>query len=115
MKKLSSPFSNDIFALIYESFHTLYPNKEFIAYWVDELKDDTGTEVYGVTIFADDGTVEICISGKLTVTDAAEVFAHELAHLAVGDTEEQHGEEWESAFEAIYQKYNELMNDGADG
>lgn len=114
MERLNSPFSNDIFALIYMAFHLLYPDKEFTAYWVPELKDSDDNEVYGVTTFADDGTVEICVSGKLTVTDAAEVFAHELAHLAVGDIDKQHGKEWESAFEAIYQKYNELADDDTD-
>lgn len=112
--KIHSPFQNDIFSYIYTSFKQLYPDREFTAYWVPELKDSDDNEVYGVTTFADDGTIEICVSGKLTVTDAAEVFAHELAHLAVGDSDEQHGEEWESAFEAIYQKYNELTDGDTD-
>lgn len=106
--KLISPFTNDIFSLIWLAFNTLYPDKDCICYWTDELKDEEGNEVFGVTVFADDGNTYVYISGKLMIEDAAEVFAHELAHVATGICD-AHGAEWEAAFSKIHETYMELQ------
>ena len=105
-----SPFENDIFSLIWKAYCMEFPNNipvNLKCYWVDEIRDDDGVEVFGSTTFGDDGTTEICVSGNIKVSDAAEVFAHELAHLAAGVNAE-HGDEWEDAFERIYRNYLKL-------
>lgn len=105
-----SPFENDIFSLIWKAYCVEFPDNipvNLRCYWVNEIRDDGGAEVFGSTTFGDDGAIEICVSGNIKVLDAAEVFAHELAHLVAG-VNAKHGDEWEDAFERIYRKYFEL-------
>lgn len=106
-KEMLTPFENDIFALIWIAFKNIYPDKECSCYWEPELRDKNGEEVFGVTTFAENGTVEVRVSGKLKIEDAAEVFAHELAHVAVGGAC-GHNEEWEEAFSKIQEQYDAL-------
>ena len=64
---------------------------------------------YGLTIFPDDGSTPIvCISAEAPISAAPELLAHELAHVATPEDTE-HGESWSAASEAIFKKYNELL------
>lgn len=106
-----SPFNNDPFSLIWVAFNNLYPDKEFEAYWDPfELKDEEGKKVIGTTHFGDDGIVTVFVSTDISIENAAETFAHELAHVAVG-AEHNHNELWEDAFEAIHQEYERICNE----
>lgn len=104
----TTPFENDPFVIVMQAFRNLYPSHEFTVDWsyIDE-KDDDGKPVYGFTSFNRDGTIEVFVSCSITVSDAVEILAHELAHVAVG-VNEDHGEIWEAAFEAIFQEYNRI-------
>lgn len=107
---MTTPFINDMFALVFEAFSNLYPDKRCKCQWVSDLgKNDQGEELLGLTTFYDDGDIDVEISGKLTVVDAIEILAHELAHVAVGQ-DKGHGPEWEEAFDLIYNEYNRLGN-----
>ena len=65
---------------------------------------------YGLTIFPDDGSTPIvCISAEAPISAAPELLAHELAHVATPEDTE-HGESWSAASEAIFKKYNELLD-----
>ena len=102
-------FANDPFARVCKYFKLLFPAKKVVCLWTEHLEDEKGETVYGVTIFPKEGSgtnvvPEIFISAELTVKDAAEILAHELAHVAVG-CDEGHGEAWEKAFEAIHRAY----------
>lgn len=117
---MENPFANDMFALVWKAFQRLYPNKECVCYWADEIEpDEDGKPVYGATTFCEDGEVQITIDAKLTVQDAVEVFSHELAHVAVGiigdgsDKKQAtyHGEEWEKAYDAIFKQYDLICNE----
>ena len=104
---MKTPFNNDIFALIWEAFKNLYPDKECICYWEPRISDaEDGKECFGLTDFGEDG-VYVFVKPTLPVADAAEVFAHELAHVAVG-IEHDHDQAWEEAFDAIFQEYNRI-------
>lgn len=71
-------------------------------------KDYAGEPAYGVTIFPEDGSAPmIFISADLKLSDAVEIFAHELAHVAAGASA-GHGEEWDKAFENIFAEYNRI-------
>lgn len=108
---MKSPFKNDPFALVWIAFKRLYPDKECICEWVPGFgKSEDGKEAYGLTTFVDDGGVVVMVSADLALNDAIEVFAHELAHVAVG-VEEDHGEKWEAAFNAIFEKYFEVAKE----
>ena len=105
-----TPFENDIFALIWKAFKNLYPDKECKCFWEPQIREDeSGNEVFGLTDFGDDGSVEVFVRPDLNVSDAGEVLAHELAHVAVG-SEHDHDETWENAFDAIFQEYNKIGN-----
>lgn len=108
MSALVSPFKNDPFALVWKAFENLYPGKKFEAYWDSMIRDEEdGAPVFGLTDFADDGTISVFVKPDLEVNNAVEIFAHELAHVAVG-AEHDHDEAWEAAFDAIFQEYNRI-------
>ena len=114
MNEMKGPFINDMFSMVYRAFKNLYPDKECECQWVPECeKAEDGHNVLGVTTFTDDGKVYVDISAQLKVVDAVEIFAHELAHVAVGENED-HGEEWEKAFDAIFDEYNRIGNEEFD-
>ena len=68
-----------------------------------------GKPVYGLTDFADDGSVAVFVKPSLEVADAVEILAHELAHVAVG-IEHDHDEVWQEAFNKIFEEYNRIGN-----
>lgn len=116
---LKTPFQNDVFAIVWIAFKNLYPDKNCVCYWETEIREsEDGRKPYGLTDFGDDGIVTVFVSADLGVRDAAEILAHELAHVAVG-VDVDHGQEWEDAFCAIHEEYNRICADvvegGADG
>lgn len=101
---MKTPFKNDPFALVWIAFKRLYPDKECECMWNPDVKtDEDGNEVFGVTQFTDKG-IFVSVTPEISVRDSIEVLAHELAHVAVG-YECEHEEEWEDAFEAIFNEY----------
>lgn len=108
MMDMKSAFKNDPFAMVETAFKNLYPDKEYEAYLDPYIRptEDGGT-VYGLTDFGDDGIVTVFVTPTITVEQAVEIFAHELAHVAVG-VEHEHDEAWEEAFENISIEYNRI-------
>lgn len=112
MTGLPNPFRNDVFALAWKAFKNLYPDKDCVCKWADEIEpDENGSERYGATVFYDDGSVDVIVSTKLSVADAVEVFTHELAHVADGKDNEPHEESWEKHFDAIFEEYDRICNE----
>lgn len=99
MKKYNNPIKNDPYAILWATFRTIYPDCR-----VDEVIFDELEEGYGLTNFADDGTVSIVIDINISVANSVEILAHELAHAAVGKTHE-HDDVWAEAFDLIYETY----------
>lgn len=107
---MASPFMNDPTAIVALAFRELYPRLEYYAQYVPGLEDEEGKPAYGLTIFPDDGSTPIVyISAEVPISAGPELLAHELAHVAAGEAVE-HGPEWKAAEEAIFQKYNEILN-----
>lgn len=105
---MKSPFENDPFALIAKAFENLYPGKTYTAYWDGEIRDtESGDEAFGLTDFGDDGSVAVFVKPSLKVSDAIEIFAHELAHVAVG-ADHGHDAAWEDTFDEIFTEYNRI-------
>lgn len=98
-------FVNDPFEILDEAFRNLHPEKEYKACIEPELENKKG--VHGFTQFNDDKTPVIAISADLTIKDAAEVFAHELAHVAAGKGA-GHGETWNKEYKKIHQEYRRV-------
>ncbi len=109
--KVNSPFKNDPFGIIYQSFRELFPNVRVDGIWWEPniRESEDGTPVFGLTDFGEDGEVHVFVSTEIAVSDAAEILAHELAHAAVG-IDHDHDESWESAFNAIHKKYIEISD-----
>ena len=103
-------FVNDPFEMLDEAFQNLHPEKEYKACIEPELENKKGNTVHGFTQFNDDETPIIAISAELTIKDAVEIFAHELAHVATGKGV-GHGEKWEQEYEKIFREYNRIGNE----
>lgn len=110
-EKFESPFRFDPFAVVMMAFRRLYPGKECEC-WIDqgEIKNKDGETVYGITEQYEDGELSVRVSASLSISDAVEVFAHELAHVAVG-MEAEHGPEWEEANDRIFDEYNRIIEE----
>lgn len=100
-------FVNSPFEILGKAFHNLYPNKRYEACIDPDIQDEEGNVAYGFTQFNESDTPIIAISAELTIKDAVEIFAHELAHVAAGESA-SHGEEWENAFENIFREFNRI-------
>ena len=100
-------FENSPFEMLAEAFKRLYPDVEYKAFIDPYISPAEGNKkAYGLTDF-DDGNITIYIDSELKIVDAIEIFAHELAHAAVG-VEHDHDEAWESAFDALFEEYNKI-------
>ena len=104
-----NPFKNDPFVDVWEAFKNLYPNVECECYY--DISPDKGeVQAMGECFFEDDGKTIIYIDMYLNIADATEILCHELAHAAVGFVEEdEHGEKWEAAFDAIHDEYERIV------
>lgn len=100
-------FLNSPFDILDKAFRNLYPNKEYVAYVLAEVEDEDGERAYGFTRFEEGKIPIIAISAELRIKDAIEIFAHELAHVAVGE-EEGHGEQWNFQFDRLCEEYERI-------
>lgn len=100
-------FSNSPFEMLNKAFKNLYPDKNYIAYIDVDMKDENGKNVCGCTQFVDNEIPIIFIDASLSIQNAIEIFAHELAHVASGE-KAGHGQEWEKSFEDIFNEYNRI-------
>ena len=108
---MEGAFANDPFSLVWKAFKNLYPGKGCEVQWQPGIQDDELSEQgYGFTEFHDDGSILVVVDANLQVSNAVEVLAHELAHVAVG-IENEHGAAWETAFDAIFQEYGRIAEE----
>lgn len=112
---LKTPFLNDVFAIVWIAFKNMYPDKDCVCFLeTDFCECEDGRKPYGLTDFGDDGSIAVFVSADLSVRDAAEILAHELAHVAVG-CGKGHGAEWEDAFDRIHAEYIRICADVVEG
>lgn len=105
---MQTPFKNDPFSLVWQAFKNLYPDKDCVCFWETQIReDDDGRVPCGLTDFGEDGSVAVFVNAELAITDATEILAHELAHVAVGVSHD-HEEEWQKAFNDIFVEYNRI-------
>lgn len=102
--------ANDPFKVILRAVQELWSGLKTDIQWNHTL--DMDKKEYGCTTFPDDGSTPLIdLNPELTVLVAVEILAHELAHVATpGD---EHGVDWEEAFSAIHEKFNDLIGGGA--
>ena len=98
---------NSPYQLLDMAFRNLYPGVRYNAYFETCIRDsEKGEKTYGLTCF-EQGEITIFIDSNLSVADSIEIFAHELAHAAVG-VDHDHDETWEAAFNALFAEYNRI-------
>ena len=101
-------FKNCPFTILDIVFKRLFPNVKYEAWFEPNIRDEeNGEKVCGLTDFAEDGTIAIFVDSHLEINDAVEIFAHELAHAAVG-VEHEHDEVWAKAFDDLFTEYNKV-------
>lgn len=111
MKQKNWIFDNCPFGILDIAFKRLFPGIEYTAIFYPSLQDDESREkVYGFTDFSDDGEITICVDSDLTINNAVEIFAHELAHVGVG-AEHEHDAVWEKAFDDLFNEYNNIADE----
>lgn len=104
---METPFKNDPFAITYEAFKELYPDKVCECWFDTDIKADDGDDAFGITSFEPDGRIVVLVDANISAEAATETLAHEFAHVAAG-YDAGHGAEWEKAFKAIFDKYEEI-------
>ena len=111
MKQKNWIFDNCPFGILDIAFKRLFPGIEYTAIFYPSLKDDeSGEKVCGFTDFSDDGEITIGVDSDLTINNAVEIFAHELAHVGVG-AQHEHDEVWEKAFDDLFNEYNKIADE----
>lgn len=101
-------FRNSPFDMLHMAFERLFPNVKYTAFFEPDIRDnEDGEEVCGLTDFSDDGEITIFISTELSINNAVEIFAHELAHAGVG-VKHDHDAVWEKAFDDLFDEYNKI-------
>lgn len=106
---MESPFKNDPFAMIYQAFKRLYPDKP-CEIWGD-IPQEADKQAFGMTEFPDDGSCpQVFIYSNHPVHQQVEILAHELAHVAVWPDHE-HDDAWDFAFSAIQQEYGQIVTE----
>lgn len=95
------------FEIVLEAYNALY-QRDCVVQFVEGLW--AREEAYGVTEFG--GRIpRISVDVITPVHGAVEILAHELAHVAAGDSHaDDHGEAWQNAFDAIHQRYVEIVS-----
>ena len=105
-------FINNPFDTLKEIMEEHYPDAKCDIYIGQSLTD--GKETFGCTLFPEaDATwtipsVEIHYS--LSLAEAVETLAHELAHVVAGQ-EADHGEEWEAVFNHIHEEFQRKLDE----
>lgn len=102
-------FKNSPFEMLAIAFERLFPDVKYTAYFESQIRDsENGEHVYGLTDFDEkSGEITIFVDSELSIFNAVEIFAHELAHAGVG-VEHDHDEVWEKAFDDLFVEYNKI-------
>ena len=101
-------FENSPFEMLDIAFKRLFPKVKYTAFFEPNIRDgEHGEKVCGLTDFDDEGNITIFVDTDLSINDATEIFAHELAHAGVG-LEHGHDEVWEKAFDDLFNEYNRV-------
>ncbi len=89
------------------------PIQCYIQFGQPEDVEDMGA--LGVTSFPDDGSAPVVtVRADLPLQGACDILSHELSHVIIGEAcegEDEHGEEFESVYEEIYQAFCELFEE----
>lgn len=111
---------NDPITMVAEAFEALYPGAKYEAAYSPDIRDGNGTIVCSCITFPseEDGPEAvpvILLNSQAGIEVAAESFARELAHVALGPDSLEHGAEYDAAFEQLAAKYREIAEERFPG
>ena len=113
---MNNPIINDPITMVAEAFEALHPDVKYEAAYAPNIRDDDGTIVCSCITFPgeEDGpnaVPVILLNSQAGIEVAAEAFAQELAHVALGPDSLEHGPEYDAAVEQLAAKYKEIAEE----
>ena len=107
---------NDPITMVAEAFEALHPGVKYEAAYSPDIRDETGTIVCSCITFPSeedgpDAVPVILLNSQTGIEVAAEAFAQELAHVALGPDSLEHGPEYDAAFKQLGAKYKEIAEE----
>ena len=117
---MKNPIINDPIAMVAEAFEALHPGVEYEAAYAPDIRDNNGTLVCSCITFPNeedgpDALPVILLNSQAGIEVAAEAFAQELVHVALGPDSLEHGPEYDKAVEQLAVKYKEIAEDRFPG
>ena len=113
---MNNPIINDPITMVAEAFEALHPGITYEAAYAPDIRDAAGTIVCSCITFPSeedgpDAVPVILLNSQAGIEVAAEAFAQELAHVALGPDSLEHGPEYDAAVEKIAAKYKEIAEE----
>ena len=110
---MNNPIINDPIAMVAEAFEALHPGVKYEAAYAPDIRDNNGTLVCSCITFPneEDGAAAlpaILLNSQAGIEVAAEAFAQELVHVALGPDSLEHGSEYDESYEKLANKYKEV-------
>lgn len=107
---------NDPITMVAEAFADLFPTARYEAAYAPNIVDDNGTIVCSCITFPNesdgpDAVPVILLNSQAGIEVAAEAFAQELAHAALGPDSLEHDPEYDAAYASIAAKYKEIAEE----
>lgn len=117
---MNTPIINDPITMVAEAFAALHPGVKYEAAYAPDIRDEAGTIVCSCITFPGEedgpGAVPvILLNSQAGIEVAAEAFAQELAHAALGPDSLEHDPEYDEAVERIAAKYKEIAEERFPG
>ena len=110
---MNNPIINDPITMVAEAFEAIHPGTTYEAAYAPDIRDGNGTIVCSCITFPDDedgpdAVPVILINSQAGIEVAAEAFAQELVHVALGPDSLEHGPEYVKAVGQLAAKYKEI-------
>ena len=107
---------NDPITMVAEAFEALHPGVKYESAYAPDIRDGNGTIVCSCITFPDEtdgpeAVPVILLNSQAGIEVAAESFARELVHVALGPDSLEHGHAYDAAFEQLASKYKEIAEE----
>ena len=107
---------NDPIAMVAEVFSALHPGVKYEAAYAPDIRDGDGTIVCSCITFPNeedgpDAVPVILLNSQAGIEVAAEAFAQELAHVALGPDSLDHGPDYDAVLNGIAAKYKAIAEE----
>ena len=117
---MNNPIINDPVTMVAGAFEALHPGVQYEAAYAPDIRDGNGTIVCSCITFpgeedGPDAVPVILLNSQAGIEVAAEAFAQELAHVALGPDSLEHGAEYDAMVNQLAAKYKEIAEERFPG